>query len=246
MSTPTLPQHPSTSSPPPPKTTAPPPQTLPITTYHCRYCATLLIATTRDLSKLPARAHPAADDAKILPLRNYSVPAEVTAYYPEFDSKSEEEAKVESERKSRVDAEAEAESASQSVSQSQSQSQSQEIKNKAPIQKHYTILLSTLSREQKPAVTRRSDGFEKRFFARCGRCRVTMGYFLDEVHFPSSGGILSWQYEVDKGWRDEAKEKEREDRVIYLLPGALMETEIMDDEEKMRLIDREWAVWFKR
>jgi hypothetical protein len=36
-----------------------------------------------------------------------------------------------------------------------------------------------------------------------------------------------------------------EDRAVYLLPGALMETGIMSDEEKMKSVDREWADWFK-
>jgi hypothetical protein len=39
--------------------------------------------------------------------------------------------------------------------------------------------------------------------------------------------------------------EEGQDRAVYLLPGALMETEIMSDEEKMKAIDREWGQWFK-
>jgi hypothetical protein len=63
-----------------------------------------------------------------------------------------------------------------------------------------------------------------------------MGYFLDEVHFPEKGGLLSES--------EEGKEV-GEDRAVYLLPGALMETEIMGDEEKLQAVDREWSAWFR-
>ncbi|KAL2847463.1 hypothetical protein BJY01DRAFT_246830 [Aspergillus pseudoustus] len=101
--------------------------------------------------------------------------------------------------------------------------------------KHYTILLSTTIRDRKPTIVRRTDGFEKRFFFRCGRCRLVMGYFLDDVHFPAEGGLVSGN----------TAEGEGEDRAVYLLPGSLMETEIMSDEEKLKAVDREWSAWFK-
>lgn len=112
------------------------------------------------------------------------------------------------------------------------------------MQKHYTILLATNSRDRKPTLIRRSDGFEKRFFLRCGRCRIPVGYFLDEVHFPVSGGLKGAAAEsgLDSAG---VQGGEGEDRAVYLLPGALMETEIMSDEEKMKAIDREWGHWFK-
>ncbi|KAL2811683.1 hypothetical protein BJX63DRAFT_433195 [Aspergillus granulosus] len=103
--------------------------------------------------------------------------------------------------------------------------------------KHYTILLSTTIRDRKPTIIRRADGFEKRFFFRCGRCRLVMGYFLDEVHFPAEGGLV---------WGNTTEgEGEGEDRAVYLLPGALTETEIMSDEDKLKAVDREWSSWFK-
>ncbi|KAL2847310.1 hypothetical protein BJX68DRAFT_239882 [Aspergillus pseudodeflectus] len=102
--------------------------------------------------------------------------------------------------------------------------------------KHYTILLSTTIRDRKPSILRCKDGFEKRYLFRCGRCRLVMGYFLDEVHFPEKGGLLSES--------EEGKEV-GEDRAVYLLPGALTETEIMSDEEKLQAVDREWSAWFR-
>ncbi|OJJ07115.1 hypothetical protein ASPVEDRAFT_155025 [Aspergillus versicolor CBS 583.65] len=197
-----------------PKLTAPSPSTLPITTHHCRFCATLLIATTRDLSRLPTRQKNAADSARILPLRNHTFPSSTTT-------------------------------STQNPEDAQAQTESQEPNGR---QEHYTILLSTNARDRKPTLIRREDGFEKRFFLRCGRCRVTVGYFLDEVHFPAEGGLKalgSGLNEAGEKIREGDEGQSGEDRAVYLLPGALMETGIMSDEEKMKSVDREWADWFK-
>ncbi|OJJ55093.1 hypothetical protein ASPSYDRAFT_159486 [Aspergillus sydowii CBS 593.65] len=197
------------------KPTAPSPSTLPITTHHCRFCATLLIATTRDLSRLPTRQKNAADSARILPLRNHTFPSSSST------------------------------STTQTPEETQARSPNQDQNGR---QEHYTILLSTNARDRKPTLIRREDGFEKRVFLRCGRCRVTVGYFLDEVHFPAEGGLKALESglnEAGEKIREEDQRESGEDRAVYLLPGALMETEIMSDEEKMRSVDREWADWFK-
>lgn len=95
--------------------------------------------------------------------------------------------------------------------------------------KDYSILLSTTLPDRKPTLIRREDGFEKRLLLRCGRCRVGMGYFLDPVHFPDNN---------EEDWDGDAK-------VVYLLPGALMETGVMvqGDQGKMKAMDQEWAGW---
>ncbi|KAL6233280.1 hypothetical protein BDW75DRAFT_232103 [Aspergillus navahoensis] len=188
-------------------TPTPSPSTLPIKTHHCRFCATLLIATTRDVSALPTRSKNAADGARILPLRSYVLPSDTRTGGP-------------------------------SASTSEHAEQEQ-------IQKHYTILLATNSRDRKPTLIRRSDGFEKRFFLRCGRCKIPVGYFLDEVHFPDSGGLKGAEAGSALASAGVERGEGGEDRVVYLLPGALMETDIMSDEEKVKAIDREWAHWFK-
>lgn len=54
------------------------------------------------------------------------------------------------------------------------------------------------------------DGFEKRYFVRCGRCGVRVGYFLDGGNFEEEGGSLS------RGGRGD---------VVLLLQGGLMGTE---------------------
>lgn len=61
-----------------------------------------------------------------------------------------------------------------------------------------------------------------------------VGYFLDAVHFP----VVQRAEDVVEG-----EGASQEPRVVYLLPGALMETEIMGDEEKMEALDREWSGW---
>ncbi|RAK97963.1 uncharacterized protein BO80DRAFT_362943, partial [Aspergillus ibericus CBS 121593] len=117
-------------------------------------------------------------------------------------------------------------------------------------QKHYTILLSTTIPDRKPTLIRREDGFEKRLFLRCGRCRVVVGYFLDPVHFPELRGEKNKRGREEDGDGDGDGVVEGEDekaRVVYLLPGALMETGVMMEEtdEKVRGLDREWVGWLE-
>ncbi|KAB8079368.1 hypothetical protein BDV29DRAFT_199912 [Aspergillus leporis] len=113
-------------------------------------------------------------------------------------------------------------------------------KSKSKIQKHYTILLSTTVPDRKATLVRREDGFEKRLFLRCGRCRVVVGYYLDGAHFPGTAGSVGVG---DEGEGD--GEREREEKVVYLLPGALMETGVMVDGDEGRLKggDAEWRDW---
>ncbi|KAL2867194.1 uncharacterized protein BJX67DRAFT_107617 [Aspergillus lucknowensis] len=176
------------------QTRTPSPARLPITTHHCRFCTTLILATTRDIASLPQRSKNAMDGAQILPLRSNPL--------PNSDREGGQEGGM-------------------------------DVDTDTDTTKHYTILLATSIRDRKPTMIRREDGFEKRFFLRCARCRLVMGYFLDEVHFPAEGGLAA------------GSGVEGEDRAVYLLPGALMETEIMSDEDKMRAIDREWSAWFR-
>lgn len=94
---------------------------------------------------------------------------------------------------------------------------------------HYSILLSTSIPDRKATLVRRDDGFEKRLFLRCGRCRVVVGYFLDDIHFSGH---------TDDNGADAGRAK-----VVYLLPGGLVETGIMGDEDKVKTMDQEWSGW---
>ncbi|GIK03901.1 hypothetical protein Aspvir_007976 [Aspergillus viridinutans] len=195
-------------------------QRLKVHTHHCRFCNHLLLATTRTISTLPHRKAPAQDNALILPL-------------PRVDDDEDDD---------ELDADADAtepepNQAEKTEDQGEGQGGRKRSKQKLK-QKHYTILLSTTLPDRKATLIRREDGFEKRRFLRCGRCRVVVGYFLDEVHFPVAHGKSE---DVVEG-----EGADQEPRVVYLLPGALMETEIMGDEEKMRAMDREWSEWISQ
>ncbi|CAK1363443.1 unnamed protein product [Cercospora beticola] len=65
------------------------------------------------------------------------------------------------------------------------------------------------------------DGFEKRFFVKCRRCGIVVGYFLD------------WSLWNEEG---EGKKKGRREDVVFLLEGAVRGSEEVDGkggEEKM-------------
>ncbi|KAF2733288.1 hypothetical protein EJ04DRAFT_513283 [Polyplosphaeria fusca] len=72
---------------------------------------------------------------------------------------------------------------------------------------HYGMLLSTTI-DRSPEIVRSDDGFEKRYFQRCGRCSLAIGYQLD--------------------WQQSASDRVgRKDDCVYLLPGGFMSTSDM-------------------
>ncbi|GFF51095.1 hypothetical protein IFM46972_09208 [Aspergillus udagawae] len=204
-------------------------QRLKVHTHHCRFCNHLLLATTRTIATLPRRKAPAQDNALILPLPRADDDEDDDG---ELDAHADADATTSPETETNHAGKSEGEGESEGEGQEERTRRKQKQKQK---QKHYTILLATTLPDRKATLVRREDGFEKRRFLRCGRCRVVVGYFLDAVHFPVANG---------KG-EDvvEGEGPDQEPRVVYLLPGALMETEIMGDEEKLRAMDREWSEW---
>jgi len=84
---------------------------------------------------------------------------------------------------------------------------------------HYALLLSTVV-DRKPQIITRSDGFEKRYLQRCGRCRLVVGYQLEWGQYT----------DADAGMGDRAGRREN---VVYLLPGGLMSTEEMVEGKDM-------------
>ncbi|KAL2419611.1 hypothetical protein ABEF95_006666 [Exophiala dermatitidis] len=68
-----------------------------------------------------------------------------------------------------------------------------------------SFLVNTVS-DRRPVIVRREDGFEKRLLLRCGRCRLVLGYKLDEAHFEKSAPEAS---------------------PVYLLPGGMLSTNDM-------------------
>lgn len=68
-----------------------------------------------------------------------------------------------------------------------------------------SVLLNVIP-DRKPVIVQREDGFEKRTPLRCGRCKLVIGYNLDEVHFETRDGQSS---------------------PVYLLPGGMATTSDM-------------------
>ncbi|KAJ5539076.1 hypothetical protein N7513_007408 [Penicillium frequentans] len=95
--------------------------------------------------------------------------------------------------------------------------------------KHATLLLSTTIPDRRATLIRREDGIEKRILLRCGRCKVVMGYYLDSVHYGEE------KTQVVDG--DESVEEKR--RAVYILPGAIVETDKMGGNSD----DAEWRGW---
>lgn len=83
-----------------------------------------------------------------------------------------------------------------------------------PVGRHYALLLSVFT-DRKPKIIARSDGFEKRWLQRCGRCKSTIGYQLDYEQFRET---------------DSAKTSRRED-VVYLINDGLRTTSRMTEAE---------------
>lgn len=99
--------------------------------------------------------------------------------------------------------------------------------------KHATLLLSTTIPDRRATLIRREDGIEKRILLRCGRCRVIVGYHLDRVHWASAGA--GREKEKERGDEDEERPP-----AVYLLPGAVVETEKMGGEG---VGEKEWRAW---
>src|ERR1700761_4926335 len=59
-------------------------------------------------------------------------------------------------------------------------------------------ILLNVAAERRPVIVRREDGFEKRTLFRCTRCKLVVGYSLDDA--------------------------EERSRPVYLLPGGLLST----------------------
>ncbi|EDN10684.1 predicted protein [Histoplasma mississippiense (nom. inval.)] len=245
------------------------PQTrLPIKTYHCTFCNHLLLTSTRDLSVLPRRREPARDRALILPLPKTGVGEEEEEDEDEEDADEDEES--EDENGCEATEEAVGNDSSNTQQGTGEPTAKSKVKKRTKLgstqkqpeqqQQHYTILLSTTIPDRKPIIIRREDGFEKRLMLRCGRCRVVMGYALDEVHFPDhnvgagagAAGKDGGDGKMGDGENDgdDKVEKAREIRrkkaeeVVYILPGALVETGEMG-KGAIKVETEEWANWEK-
>lgn len=85
------------------------------------------------------------------------------------------------------------------------------------LQSANSVLLNVIP-DRRAIMIRREDGFEKRMLLRCGRCKLVVGYTLDEAHFEVKG----------------------QERLVYLLPGGLISTADMAEGKKVEIPP--WAV----
>ena len=77
-----------------------------------------------------------------------------------------------------------------------------------PLQSQQTdVILQNVHFDAEKVIIRREDGFEKRTLMRCARCKLPVGYQLDQSHFTDG----------------ETKAKD----IAYILPGSLMSTHMM-------------------
>ncbi|KAF3198030.1 hypothetical protein TWF106_003097 [Orbilia oligospora] len=208
-----------------------------IFTYHC-ICSHLILATTRDIFKLPCRQRPGLDGALIVPLPPppRSADSENESDDNEEDDGDEDEdeddgdaREEENEEREKGEGEGEEhgermdidrrsqETSSGHVTESQTSGVGQSYgapPKEEPEPKDYTLLLSSI-RDRRPCVIRREDGFEKRLLWRCGRCRLIFGYQIYDEGLE----------ELTKGEDDEInrqkKSQSNKNYYVYILPGGL-------------------------
>lgn len=87
---------------------------------------------------------------------------------------------------------------------------------------HTTLL--NLVQDPKPIIVRREDGFEKRSLWRCGRCSLVIGYEIlgDQVLALENGG------------EGKGKGKEEfEGKILYVLPGGCLSTDVMVSKKRI-------------
>jgi len=85
----------------------------------------------------------------------------------------------------------------------------------------YTLLLG-MAQDKKVTIIRREDGFERRIMSRCSRCNLVVGYEIQ-----GDGTAM----DID------GKGKEAEwftGKIMYLLPGGVMSTDVMMSEKKLQ------------
>ena len=248
---------------------------LPINTYHCRFCSHLLLATTRRIDTLPRRkganqyeqdsgSGGGLDRAIILPLTEKWKQSRSRSVEPgenededeeddDYDEGKEDQDQREDKIRDNTDdggsknkdensneeevEEKEKGNDNEDAERTNKGNENESDKDNHIDIDHVTILLSTILPNSFRSIIRRGDGFEKRIFLRCGRCHVFIGYFLDAVHFPLQNTSNS----------DDNTDADGEPTVVYILPGALVESHVLaeSDEGKLAAKDGEWKEWFR-
>ncbi|KAK6496505.1 hypothetical protein TWF481_002521 [Arthrobotrys musiformis] len=194
-----------------------------IFTYHC-ICSHLILATTRDIFKLPRRQPPGIDGALIVPLPPppRSADSDNESDDNEDDEDDDEnENENEEEQGERMDIDKRGQDDQEPLSQPAAEDETtsaekggRPLLEEEPEPKDYTLLLSSI-RDRRPCVIRREDGFEKRLLWRCGRCRLIFGYQIYDESLE----------ELSKGGGDEPHKERKslsnKNYYVYILPGGL-------------------------
>ena len=110
---------------------------------------------------------------------------------------------------------------------------------------HATLLLSTTIPDRRATLIRREDGIEKRILLRCGRCRVVMGYYLDKIHWANKSkpvNSTNTNTDADADGDGETETEAERPPAVYILPGAVVETEEMG-EKNGAVGEMEWRAW---
>ncbi|KAF3921698.1 hypothetical protein ABW21_db0204252 [Orbilia brochopaga] len=191
-------------------------ETASIWTYHC-ICSHLILATTRDVFRLPRRQEPGLDSAYIVPLP--PPPRADSDTDSEYESEDEDDdagERMEIDRRDQASSSTATGDSNQAGRAAGKQSRSEDVdEDDEDEPKDYTLLLSSI-RDKKPCIIQRDDGFEKRLMWRCGRCRLIFGYQIyDETLEEESNN------EEDGTKKKPKRRPPGKKYYVYILPGGL-------------------------
>ncbi|KAF3930809.1 hypothetical protein ABW20_dc0108672 [Dactylellina cionopaga] len=182
-----------------------------IFTYHC-ICSHLVLATTRDIFKLPRRQPPGLDGAIIVPLPPPPRSVDSDNESEDDDDDDDDEDDDQNEDEERMEIDQRGADPVQRSSPAGQQNESEKLEPDDP--KDYTLLLSSI-RDRRPCVIRREDGFEKRLLWRCGRCRLIFGY---QIYDETLEELAKGEGEGDKKYKKRLPGKKY---YVYILLGGL-------------------------
>ncbi|PVH69304.1 hypothetical protein DL98DRAFT_177082 [Cadophora sp. DSE1049] len=106
-------------------------------------------------------------------------------------------------------------------------STSSENENDLP-EEGYTVLLGLVP-DRKTIIVRREDGFEKRILYRCSRCNLVVGYELQNT----SIGTTDTNMDIDSRKGKSKADESYDEKIIYILPGGVMSTEVLASGRKI-------------
>ncbi|KAF2145259.1 uncharacterized protein K452DRAFT_306163 [Aplosporella prunicola CBS 121167] len=167
-----------------------------IHTYHC-HCTQLLLATGTALSTLPQRgaATPSIPDSTGTLDAAYILPLSSAIEDTNNNDPS-----------------------STTTNDPRTHPTEDDEDETATTHRPHAHLLHLARTNSAPIIVQRADGLEKRYPARCERCGLVVGYWLDWAQYTMGAGAGVKEKETRRGRRED---------VMYILPGAVVETRKM-------------------